>query len=148
MEKEELYKLINSEEFISNLRVYADKFKKSKSFETWPAEYKKIEAAGYFEPKVLKDSFIKVLRDVSALRYIYWEAIHYIGLQALDKTADDVNRYYYEIRCITGEIAEDDNGEELIYLDLETANAVCKSMNDEAEELLFKVYNSLTNKPI
>lgn len=146
MKKEELYRLIGSEEFINNLQLYADKFRKSKGFGTWLVEYKRMDAAGYFEPKMLKDNFIKILRDVSALQYIYWEAIHYIGQQALDKTADDINNYYYEIRCITGEVAEDDNGEELIYLDFDTANSLCKSMNDEAEELLFRVYNSSTNK--
>ena len=146
MKKEELYRLIDSEEFISNLQLYADKFRKSKGFGTWLAEYKRMDKAGYFEPKMLKDNFIKILRDVSSLQYIYWEAIHYIGQQALDKTADDINSYYYEIRCITGEVAEDDNGEELIYLDFDTASSLCKSMNDEAEELLFRVYNSSTNK--
>ena len=146
MKKEELYRLIDSEEFISDLQLYADKFRKSKGFGTWLAEYRRMDIAGYFEPKALKDNFIKILRDVSALQYIYWEAIHYIGQQALDKTADDINNYYYEIRCITGGVAEDDNGEELIYLDFNTANSLCKSMNDEAEELLFRVYNSCTNK--
>lgn len=148
MKKEKLYKLINSDEFIDNLRLYADKFRKSKGFGTWLAEYRKMDAAGYFSPKMLKDNFVKILNDVSALQYIYWEAIHYIGQQALDKTMDDFNIYYYDIRCITGEIAEDNNGEELLYLDLDSAIEICKSMNTEAEELLFRVYNSNTNKPI
>ena len=95
---------------------------------------------------MLKDNFIKVLKDISASQFLYWEAIHYIGLQALEKTIDDIDSYYYEIRCITGEVAEDDNGEELIYLDFNEANSICKSMNDEAEEILFKVYNSSLDK--
>lgn len=148
MKKEELHRFINSDEFMSNLQLYVDKFRKSKGFGTWLAEYKRMDAAGYFSPKMLKDNFVKILNDVSALQYIYWEAIHYIGQQALDKTVDDFNSYYYDIRCITGEIAEDDNGEELLYLDLNLAIEICESMNTEAEELLFRVYNSNTDKPI
>lgn len=148
MKKEELHRFINSDEFMSNLQLYVDKFRKSKGFGTWLAEYKRMDAAGYFSPKMLKDNFVKILNDVSALQYIYWEAIHYIGQQALDKTVDDFNSYYYDIRCITGEIAEDDNGEELLYLDLNSAIEICESMNTEAEELLFRVYNSNTDKPI
>lgn len=148
MKKEELHRFINSDEFMHNLQLYVDKFRKSKGFGTWLVEYKRMDAAGYFSPKMLKDNFVKILNDVSALQYIYWEAIHYIGQQALDKTVDDFNSYYYDIRCITGEIAEDDNGEELLYLDLNSAIEICESMNTEAEELLFRVYNSNTNKPI
>lgn len=148
MKKEELHRFINSDEFMRNLQLYVDKFRKSKGFGTWLVEYKRMDAAGYFSPKMLKDNFVKILNDVSALQYIYWEAIHYIGQQALDKTVDDFNSYYYDIRCITGEIAEDDNGEELLYLDLNSAIEICESMNSEAEELLFRVYNSNTNKPI
>lgn len=148
MKKEELHRFINSDEFMRNLQLYVDKFRKSKGFGTWLVEYKRMDAAGYFSPKMLKDNFVKILNDVSALQYIYWEAIHYIGQQALDKTVDDFNSYYYDIRCITGEIAEDDNGEELLYLDLNSAIEICESMNTEAEELLFRVYNSNTNKPI
>ena len=44
----------------------------------------------------------------------------------------------YEIRVITGEIALDDNGQELTGLSFEEAFSTCKSMNEEAEELLFK----------
>lgn len=148
MKKEELHRFINSDEFMSNLQLYVDKFRKSKGFGTWLAEYKRMDAAGYFSPKMLKDNFVKILNDISALQYIYWEAIHYIGQQALDKTVDDFNSYYYDIRCVTGEIAEDDNGEELLYLDLNSAIEICESMNTEAEELLFRVYNSNTDKPI
>lgn len=144
--KDDIYRLINSDEFMSNLQLYVDKFRKSKGFGTWLAEYKRMDAAGYFSPKMLKDNFVKILNDVSALQYIYWEAIHYIGQQALDKTADDFNNYYYEVRCITGEVAEDDNGEELSYLDLDSAIEICESMNAEAEELLFKVYNCSLDK--
>lgn len=146
MKKEELYKLINSEEFTNNLQLFIDKFKKSKSTEELCAEYKKLSIAGYLEPKVFKDNFTKILKDISALQFLYWEAIHYIGLQALNKTLDDIDSYYYEIRCITGEVAEDDNGEELIYLDFDEADIICRSMNDEAEEILFRVYNSSLDK--
>lgn len=146
MDKEKLYKLISSKEFICNLRLFVDKFKKSKSSGALCVEYKKISATGYLEPQALKDNFIKVLKDINTSQFLYWEAIHYIGLQALEKTIDDIDSYYYEIRCITGEVAEDDNGEELIYLDFNEANSICKSMNDEAEEILFKVYNSSLDK--
>lgn len=146
MNKEQLLKILDSDEFIKNLKLYSDKFKASKGFGRWLAEYSRMDKQGLFTPKSLKEQYIKILKDVSTLQYIYWEAIHYIGAQALDATKEYFDNCYYDIRVITGEIAEDDNGEELIYLSLDEALSICKAMNEEAEELLFKVYNSSTNK--
>ena len=146
MDKEQLLKILNSDEFMNNLKLCVNKFKASKGYKRWLTEYAQIDKQGLFTPKNLKEQYIKTLNSVSSLKYIYWEAIHYIGAQALDATKDYFDNCYYDIRVITGEIAEDSNGEELIYLSFDEARKICKTMNDEAEELLFRVYNSNTNK--
>ena len=39
-----------------------------------------------------------------------------------------------------------DDDEELTGLSMEEAISICNAMNEEAEEILFRVYNSSTNK--
>lgn len=142
MKKENLLRLIDSDEFIRNLKMFSDKFKASKGYGIWLAEYKRMDQQGLFTPEKLKEHYLKILKDISPLQYIYWEAIHYIGAQALNATKEYFDNRYYEIRLITGEIAEDDNGEELLYLGYFEAVDICKRMNDDAEENLFVVYCS------
>lgn len=148
MTREELIKLIDSEQFMQNLQLFASKFKKSKGFGHWLVEYSKMDKQGLFAPDNLKSQYIKIIRDVSPLQYIYWEAIHYIGSQALEATKEYFENCYCDIRAITGEIAEDNNGEELLYLDLAEAKELCAKMNADLGENIFVVYDSQTNKPI
>lgn len=148
MAEKELKELLNSEQFIQNLKIYSAKFKANKGFGRWLEEYKRMDKAGLFEPENLKKHYISILNDTNTMKYLYWEAIHYIGAQALNATSDYFNNCYCDIRAITGEIAEDENGEELLYLGLEDARELCKKMNDDIGENLFIVYDSQTNKPI
>ena len=107
-----------------------------------------MDKANMFKPENIREQYIKILNGTSRLSYIYWDVIHHIGIQALDATKAFVSANSFEIRVITGEIAFDDNNEELTDLSLEEALSICKAMNEEAEELLFRVYNSNTNKLI
>lgn len=80
------------------------------------------------------------------MSYIYWDAVHYICIQALDAAKAFASANSFDVRVITGEIAVNDNDEELTCLSMEEAISICNAMNEEAEELLFRVYNSNTNK--
>ena len=144
----EIPQIINTSQFLRFAAVYANKFKANKGYGRWLTEYERMDKANMFKPENIREQYIKILNGTSRLSYIYWDAIHHIGIQALYATKAFVSANSFEIRVITGEIAFDDNDEELTDLSLEEALSICKAMNEEAEELLFRVYNSNTNKLI
>lgn len=144
----EIPEIIYTNQFLKFVAVYANRFRMTKGFGRWLAEYKRMDEQGMFKPEKLRKLYIDILNSISALSYIYWEAVHYICIQALDAAKAFALSNSFEIRVITGEIAFNDDDEELKDLSMEEALMVCKVMNDEAEELLFRVYNSNTNKPI
>lgn len=140
----EIPKAIYTDQFLRFVAVYANRFKAAKGNGRWLAEYKRMDEQGMFKPEKLRELYIKILDGSNTLSYIYWDAVHYICTQALDATKANS----FEIRVITGEIALSDDDKELKDLSMEEAITICKAMNDEAEELLFRVYNSNTNKLI
>lgn len=144
----EIPQIINTSQFLRFAAVYANKFKANKGYGRWLAEYERMDKANMFKPEKLRELYIDILKDTSTLSYIYWDVVHYICIQALDATKAFVSANSFEIRVITGEIAFDDNDEELTGLSMEEAISICNAMNEEAEELLFRVYNSNTNKLI
>ena len=105
-----------------------------------------MEENGMFKPEKLRELYIKILDGSNTLSYIYWDVVHCICIQALDAAKAFALTNSFEIRVITGEIAFNDDDEELKDLSMEEALTICKAMNDEAEELLFRLYNSNTNK--
>lgn len=107
-----------------------------------------MDEHGWFKPEKLRGLYINILKDTSTLSYIYWDAVHYICIQALDAAKAFASANSFDVRVITGEIAVNDDGEELTGLSMEEAISICNAMNEEAEELLFRVYNSNTNKLI
>lgn len=144
----EIPEIIYTNQFLKFVAVYADRFRMAKGFGRWLAEYKRMDEQGKFEPEKLRELYIKILDGSNTLSFIYWEAVHYICVQALDAAKAFSLSNSFEIRAITGEIAFNDDDEELKDLSMEEALMICEAMNDEAEELLFRVYNSNTNKPI
>lgn len=142
----EIPEVIYTGQFLRFVAVYANKFRATKGFGRWLAEYKHMDEHGMFKPEKLRELYIKILDGSNTLSYIYWEVVHYICVQALDAAKTFALTNSFEIRVITGEIAFNDDDEELKDLSMEEALAICKAMNDEAEELLFRVYNSNTNK--
>lgn len=107
-----------------------------------------MDEHGWFKPEKLRELYIDMLKYKSTLSFIYWDAVHCICVQALDAAKVFALTNSFEIIVISGEIAFNDNDEELKDLSMEEALTICKAMNDEAEELLFRVYNSNTNKPV
>lgn len=142
----EIPEIIYTDQFLRFVAVYANKFRATNGYGRWLAEYKRMDEQGMFRPEKLRELYIKILDGTNALSYIYWEAVHYICVQALDAAKAFALTSSFEIRVITGEIAFNNADEELKDLSMEEALVICKAMNDEAEELLFRVYNSNTNK--
>ena len=140
----EIPKAIYTDQFLRFVAAYTNRFKAAKGNGRWLAEYKRMDEQGMFKPEKLRELYIKILDGSNTLSYIYWDAVHYICTQALDATKANS----FEIRVITGEIAFNDDDKELKDLSMKEALTICKAMNDEAEELLFRVYNSNTNKPV
>lgn len=145
----EIPEVIYTDQFLKFVEHYAKEFKKYNGYgKYWLKEWTRMEENGMFKPEKLRELYIKILDGSNTLSYIYWEAVHCICIQALDAAKAFALTNSFEIRVITGEIAFNDNDEELKDLSMEEALAICKAMNDEAEELLFRVYNSNTNKPV
>lgn len=142
----EIPEVIYTDQFLRFVAVYANRFRATNGYGRWLAEYKRMDEHGWFKPEKLRELYIDILKDTSTLSYIYWDAVHYICIQALDAAKAFALTNSFEIRVITGEIAFNDDDEELKDLSMEEALAICKAMNDEAEEHLFDVYNSNTNK--
>ena len=142
----EIPRVIYTGQFLRFVAVYANRFKATNGYGRWLAEYSRMDEHGWFKPEKLRELYIDILKDTSALSYIYWDAVHYICIQALDATKAFVSANSFEIRVITGEIVFDDDNKELTGLSMEEAISICNAMNEEAEELLFRVYNSNTNK--
>lgn len=140
---------IHTNQFLRFLAYYAKEFKANNGYgKYWLKEWTRMEEWGMFKPEKLRELYIKILDGTNTLTYIYWDVVASIGAQALDATKALISTATYDIRIITGEIAVNDDDEELLGLSIDEAVFICDAMNEEAEELLFKVYNSTTNKPI
>lgn len=144
----EIPSIVHSECFLWFVAYFLYIFKKNQGYGRWLKEYQQMDAKDWFTPKKLKELYIPILEGTSRLSYIYWDAVNSICTQALDRATAFMTIQHYEIRTITGVIAIDDNDFELTGLTLNYAIKTCKAMNEEAEEELFKVYNSKTKRPI
>lgn len=142
----EIPQVIYTDQFLRFVAVYANKFRATNGYGRWLAEYKRMDEQGMFKPEKLRELYIKILDGSNTLSYIYWDAVHYICIQALDAAKAFASANLFDVRVITGEIAVNDDNEELTGLSMEEAISICNAMNEEAEELLFRVYNSSTNK--
>lgn len=142
----EITQVIYTDQFLRFVAVYANRFKATNGYGRWLAEYRRMDEHGWFKPEKLRELYIDILKDTSTLSYIYRDVVHYICIQALDAAKAFASANSFDIRVITGEIAVNDDGEELTGLSMEEAISICNVMNEEAEELLFRVYNGSTNK--
>jgi hypothetical protein len=128
--------------FIKFVEYYLNDWLKHCGWGRWLHEYQVMEKQGLFKPNIFKVLYIKELKGTLNMGFIREEPIHYVGLSAIDATKayyDAKESYLYKICVITGEIAQDDDGDEYIELTYDEATQICKSLNDEAEEILFKI---------
>ena len=128
--------------FLKFVEYYLNVWLNHSGWGRWLHEYTEMKEQGIFKPKVIKALYIKELKGTLHMGFIKEEPIHYVGLSALDATSLYYNTQQetlYKICVITGEIAEDDDGDLYIELAYEEAKQICKALNDEAEEELFKI---------
>lgn len=144
----EIPAIIRTPQFLKFISVFIAKFKKQNGYGRWLIEYERMDKRGFFKPEKLRDLYIKVLSDTFQYSFIIKDAVNNICVQALDAAKAYAINNSFEIRIITGEIATDDDEQELTGLSIEEAICICDAMNEEAEENLFRVYNSFTNKLI
>lgn len=133
---------IYSPTFLKFVEAFYKKFRAQNGYGRWLHEYQEMEAKGLFKPTIIRALYVKLLTNKFYLGYIKSTAIRYIGVYAADATKayiESTSGRLYKICVITGETAVDDDGDEYIELSFDEANQICKLLNDEAEELLFKV---------
>lgn len=131
---------IRANQFLKFVRLYAKQFKANKGYGKWLAEYQEMDKLHWLDtPTILRDIYIDILLNTSTQPYIIRDVVYYICTQALEATKALLSQRLFAICLITGEIALDDNDNELIGLSFEKATDLCKTMNDEAEEILFRV---------
>lgn len=131
---------IRTSQFLKFVRLYAKQFKANNGYGKWLAEYQEMDKLYWFDtPTILRDIYIDILLNNSTQPYIIRDAAYYICTQALEATRALLSQRLFAICLITGEIALDDNDNELTGLSFENATTLCKTMNDEAEEILFRV---------
>lgn len=131
---------IRTSQFLKFVRLYAKQFKANNGYGKWLAEYQEMDKLHWFDtPNILRDIYIDILLNTSTQPYIIRDAVYYICTQALEATRVLLSQRLFAICLITGEIALDDNDNELTGLSFENATTLCKVMNDEAEEILFRV---------
>ena len=126
--------------FLKFVEHYAKKFRARNGYGRWLHEYQDLENRGLFKPAIIRDQYIKMLKDQFYLGYIKGTAFWYIGVyaqEAAEKYYDNVDSYLYKICVITGETAVDEDDDEYIELSYDEASQICKALNEEAEEELF-----------
>lgn len=134
--------LVENPVFLKFVEHYLNEWLSHCGWGRWLHEYQVMKDQGLFKPKVFKALYIMELKGTLHMGFIKEEPIHYVGLSAIDATKayiNNVESYQYKICVITGETACDDDGDEYIELTYDEATQICKSLNDEAEEILFKI---------
>lgn len=138
----EALQLVKNPVFLKFVEYYLNEWLSHCGWGRWLHEYQVMDAQGLFKPRIFKALYIKELKGTLNMGFIKEEPVHYVGLSALDATksfVDNTDSYQYKICVITGEVAQDDDGDEYIELTYDEATQICKSLNDEAEEILFKI---------
>ena len=126
--------------FLKFVEHYAKKFRARNGYGRWLHEYQDLENRGMFKPAIIRDQYIKILKDQFYLGYIKGTAFWYIGVyaqEAAERYYDSIDSYLYKICVITGETAVDEDDDEYIELSYDEASQICKALNEEAEEELF-----------
>lgn len=145
----EIPEIVYTSLFLKFVEYYTEEFKKYKGYgKYWLKEWTRMGKKGLFKPEKLRELYVKILDGSGVLSHAQWEVVYCICTQALDAAKAFASANSFDVRVITGEVAVNDDDEELTGLSMEEAINICNAMNEEAEELLFRVYNSSTNKII
>lgn len=138
---ERINNVVKDPQFLKFAGIYADRFIMNDGFGRWIVEYQDMENKGMFEPAAIRREYIKIILDQSSLDFQRSNAIYYIGVDAecATKAYLDNKNALYCIVTITGEMVEDEDDEPYKDLSHEEAKQICDSLNEEAEEIIFKV---------
>ena len=138
--------LVDTPIFLQNVEKYLNKWLYLAKLPNgplgrWIYEYQQMEDKGLFKPAIFKAFYKLELQSKLNIGFIKSCPVHYVGVYAMDDTYKyySLREHTYKIIVITGEIACDDDGDDLIDLSYDEAKEICDSMNIEAEEKLFKV---------
>lgn len=138
--------LVDTPVFLQNVEKYLNKWLYLAKLPNgplgrWLCEYQQMEDKGLFKPAIFKAFYKLELQSKLNIGFIKSCPVHYVGVYAMDDTYKyySLREHNYKICVITGEIACDDDGDDLIGLSYDEAKEICDSMNTEAEEKLFKV---------
>jgi hypothetical protein len=142
----EIPKVIYTQQFLKFVANNVRSFRESNGFGRWLVEYQRMDEQGWFKPEKLRGLYIQILKGNFSYSFIIKCAVNYICSPALDAAKAFEKMNSFDIVVITGEIAINDDDEELRDLSLEEAIQICEAMNDEAEEILFRVRNSITGR--
>lgn len=137
--------LVYTQLFIRFIQKYTEVFKHDRRLGRWLVEYDKMLENGQLSPKVILAQYVNILRDVYDGNFLAMQAYWYIGINAFDAACQYVTAHSFMIKTITGFIALDEDDDELTDLSFEEALSICKAMNTEAEETLFRVYDNENN---
>lgn len=140
----------NSLEIIKThiFEVYAQKqfeqFKKQNGFGKWLAEYKRMEASCLFEPSSIVNQYQQILKGKYEYGFICMQAINYICVNALDAVTRFISNNDFQILLENGDVALDDDMEELTGLTFDEAMSICEAMNEDIGMKLYYVYSGKT----
>lgn len=140
----------NSLEIIKThiFKVYAQKqfeqFKKQNGFGKWLAEYKRMEASCLFEPSSIVNQYQQILKGKYEYGFICMQAINYICVNALDAVTRFISNSDFQILLENGDVALDDDMEELTGLTFDEAMSICEAMNEDIGMKLYYVYSGKT----
>lgn len=133
---------IDTPQFLRMANYYASRFKATLGYGRWLVEYQEMDEKGLFDAIKLRPIFKDILQNKFTGSFIVRDAVYNICINALESAKALLEDSFYDIRLITGEIAEDDYGVPLKGLTFDSAACICKAMNKEAEEHLFDIYTN------
>ena len=131
---------IDTPQFLRMANYFASRFKATLGYGRWLVEYQEMDEKGLFDAIKLRSIFKDILQNKFTGSFIVRDAVYNICINALESAKALLEDSFYDIRLITGETAEDDNGMPLTNLSFDDALHICKAMNEEAEEHLFDIY--------
>lgn len=134
--------IVKHPQFIKFVGVYARRFKQNQGYGRWLKEYQDADTNGQFEPVAIRKHYINILLHRDELNFQYKCAVFKIGVQAEEAAKSYIEsriKALYSIIVFTGELAYDDDDDPYIDLSYDEATEICKLLNEEAEEELFKI---------
>lgn len=137
--------IVYTELFAKYIQEYVPIFMADRRMGRALREHDYMMQNGSFTPANIRRQYVYILKNCYDGNFLAMQAYWYIGINAYEAACRYAQNNFFQIKVITGEIALDDDGDELTGLSFDEALAICKSLNEEAEEILFRVYDTKNN---